>query len=121
MTHDEGRRYALELLIRSGLVLRLFAVDREPKASHTLEHYREPEGGGYAPIHLPLDGWAFGKDGAAYPRQTFVFSGEAGQIYGWLITSQDGIVMEAEQFRGGPHKIARRGDRIEVVPKLRGG
>lgn len=121
VVHDEGRRHALVCLIRAGLTLRLFVSDREPQPGYSLQHYREAQGHGYAPIPLSGQDWTVSAEppfSAAFGRQSWTFDGPLGSVFGWFLTGPGGELLGAERFPDGPYKVQRKGDRIEVAPVL---
>jgi hypothetical protein len=101
------------------LVLRLYSDDQTPAKTDVAGDYTEVSGNGYASIELLPATFTF-TDGdpstAAYPQQTFGFSGAAGNIYGYYVTQKTtGALMFANRFSNAPINIANNGDEIRIT------
>ena len=106
----------LQILIRSGLTLRLYANDREPMDGDAPLLYDEPAN--YTPQQLSELGWSIDGNEAAYPEHTFVFSGPAGRVYGYfIVAAPDGRWLCGERF-DVPFEVRIAGDKVQVTPRL---
>jgi hypothetical protein len=104
------------------LLLKLFTSNTTPADTDTLATYTVSSGNGYADISLNGANWVLtsGDPGqAAYPQQTWTFTGAAGNVYGYLIVGQtSGDLIVAERFTDGPYNITQAGDAIKVTPVI---
>jgi hypothetical protein len=102
------------------LTLRLFVNDRVPEKGDTLSEYTEASGGGYAALDLPPGPWTVMPTVpalASYPEQTLGFTGLVGDVYGYLLTDGEDLVV-AERFGNGPYDVRRNGDQIKITPRI---
>lgn len=101
------------------LVLRLYSDDQTPAKTDVAADYTEVSGNGYSAKTLTPGTFTF-TDGdpstAAYPQQTFSFSGAAGNVYGYYVTqATSGALMFANRFSNAPINIANNGDEIRIT------
>ena len=100
------------------LVLKLFTNNVTPGETDTAGTYTEASGSGYASIALTAASWTVTPGAptqAAYPQQTFTFSGALGNVYGYFIVgATSGKIKFAERFTSAPYNIANVGDQIKV-------
>ena len=111
-------RAIMDMVIRSGLRLCLYANDREPGPRDEASDYQEPAN--YAPISLSIQGWEFQDDEAAYPEQELEFFGAAGNVYGYFLTDATGRWIGGERF-AEPFEVRIAGDKVQVTPRLAWG
>jgi len=112
----------LKLLINQAspqsLVLKLFTNDVTPGETDTEATYTEASGHGYAPATLTPGTWTVTTgfpSQAAYPAQTFTFTGPLGNVYGYYLTQvSSGKLLVAERFQDAPLVVANNGDEIRV-------
>jgi hypothetical protein len=101
------------------LVLRLYSDDQTPAKTDVAADYTEVTGNGYTAKTLTPGTFTF-TDGdpstAAYPQQTFGFTGAAGNVYGYYVTqATSGALMFANRFSNAPINIANNGDEIRIT------
>lgn len=101
------------------LVLRLYSDDQTPSKTDVAGDYVEVTGNGYTAKTLSPNTFTF-TDGdpstAAYPQQTFGFTGAAGNVYGYYVTqATSGALMFANRFSNAPINIANNGDEIRIT------
>jgi hypothetical protein len=101
------------------LVLRLYSDDQTPAKTDVAADYTEVTGNGYSSKTLTPGTFTF-TDGdpstAAYPQQTFGFTGAAGNVYGYYVTQEtSGALMFANRFSNAPINIANNGDEIRIT------
>jgi len=103
-------------------VLKLFSNNMTPGETDTTASYTEVSGNGYAAINLTAANWTITEGApteAAYPQQTWTFTGAAGNVYGYYIVgAASAKVLWAERFTDGPYNIVIAGDAIKVTPKI---
>lgn len=111
-----GRAAMLELIVKSGVTLHLFANNHNPSATDTQGAYQEPVGGGYTAKKLPGKLWSVKNDVAFCPEQVFMFSGATKPdiIYGYVVKLGN-IVMWAERLPE-PFPVAIKGDTLTITP-----
>lgn len=108
----------------SNLELRLYTLpSTAPGESAVLGDFTEVSGNGYAAITLTGASWAAAVLGdpsyIAYAKQTFAFTGAAGDIYGYYITRASNTeLLYFEEFTGAPYAIVNNGDKIEITPRI---
>ena len=106
------------------LVLRLYSNDKTPADGDVAGDYTEMTGFGYVAKTLVGSGWTVTPGNPSYglyAKQTYTFSGAAGNCYGYYLTQlTSGILMWAERFPGSPYNVQQSGDKIEVTPRLEG-
>lgn len=104
------------------LVLKLFTNNVTPGETDTAATFTEASGSGYAPVTLTAASWTVtpgAPSSAAYPQQTFTFSGALGNVYGYYIVgATSGKIKWAERFTAAPYNIANVGDQIKITPNL---
>src|SRR5687768_17455957 len=79
------------------LVLRLYTNNITPAETDTLATYTEASGNGYASISLTGATWVVtsgNPTSAAYPVQTFTFTGALGNVYGYHINETTSTVLK---------------------------
>jgi hypothetical protein len=87
--------------------LHLFVNNHTPAAADTLSLYSECTDGSYLPVALTAGSWVLSsitgpKAQAAYPMQTFTFTGSTA-VYGYYVTDAASTkVIFAELFTGAP-------------------
>jgi len=103
--------------------LHLYTNNKMPAANDEAGSYVEAKGSGYQPITMTGDQWditpAETKEmfaDAAYPEQTFEFSGALGNVFGYFVTRGDGRIRWAERFPNGPVNVSGGHVRIKVAP-----
>lgn len=101
----------LRLLLRGGLVLRLYRVFNSDEP-------RELKAADYQPITLQEKDWTL--DGAqAGTEQTWDFKGATDEIAGWMLTDADaGLQLATQAFADGPYQLKRLGGTIRVTVTL---
>lgn len=104
------------------LVLKLFTNNVTPGETDTAGTYTEASGNGYAAITLTGSSWTITEGApsdASYAQQTFTFTGNLGNVYGYFIVQvTSGLLMWAERFTDGPYAIVNNGDQIKITPKI---
>ena len=123
---NQGEQIALEALVGKtagqNLVLGLYTNNVTPGETDTEATYTEATGNGYAAITLTASSWTVtpgAPSEAAYPEQTFTFTGALGNVYGYTLKQvTSGKLVWAERFTGAPFNIANNGDQIKVTPKI---
>ena len=123
---NQGEAIALKALLNhtapQNLDLRLYSSNTTPGDTDTEATYTEVSGFGYAAIQLTASGWvvtAGDPTSAAYPEQTFTFTGAAGNVYGYYITQRtSGYLVWAERFADGPYNVANNGDTAKITPVI---
>jgi hypothetical protein len=105
--------------------LRLFTSNTTPAETDTFATYTEAAGFGYAAINpLAPGSWTItpgAPTSAAYPEQTFTFTGALGNVYGYLVNQTTStILMWAERFTTGPFNIQNNGDQIKITMQFTG-
>jgi hypothetical protein len=104
------------------LVLKLFTNNVTPGETDTAGTYTEASGNGYAAITLTGSSWTITEGApsdASYAQQTFTFTGNLGNVYGYFIVqASSGILLWAEKFSDGPYNIVNNGDQIRITPKI---
>jgi len=79
-------------------------------------------GDGYTPIVLAGSSWTVAAGpppAASYPQQTWTFTAPKGNIYGYYVTNDSGVLLLAEKFATGPYNVQTSGDVISVTLSLR--
>lgn len=111
-----GKAAMLELIVRSGLTIHLFANKHMPGEKDAAGAYREPQGGGYAPKKLSQKSWTVKGDVAIHPDVAFTFSGATSPdvIYGYVVKFGN-IPMWAENLPE-PFPVAVKGDTLAITP-----
>jgi len=104
--------------------LKLYTNNITPAETDTEATYTEAAGFGYASILLAAGSWTITPGAptqAAYPEQTFTFSGALGNVYGYFVVQDtSGKILFAERFSTGPFLIANAGDQIKVTMQFTG-
>jgi len=104
--------------------LKLYTNNITPAETDVTATYTEAAGFGYADILLSPASWTItpgGPTSAAYPEQTFTFTGALGNVYGYFVPQTTStILLFAERFTTGPFLIANSGDQIKVTPQFTG-
>jgi hypothetical protein len=124
---NNGESVALQLLTNKiatpeNLVLRLFSSNTTPGEADTTVTYTEVTGSGYSAITLTGASWTVSgtaPTSIGYAKQTFTFTGAAGNVYGYFLTrASSGDLIGAERFTDGPYLINVNGDKIEVTVNI---
>jgi hypothetical protein len=121
---DVGENIVLEALVNKtapqNLVLRLYTSNTTPGESDTAGTYTEASGNGYNAITLTGASWGSASGGSiAYAQQTFTFTGNLGNVYGYYMTqASSGTLVFAERFTDGPYNIVNNGDQIKITPTI---
>lgn len=123
---NEGEQVALEAMLNKtapqNLVLKLFTDDRSPLEVDTAASFTEAAGFGYASKALTAANWTVtpgAPSEAAYPEETWTFSGALGNVYGYyVVQTTSNKLMWAERFTGAPFNIQNNGDQIKVTLKI---
>jgi hypothetical protein len=101
------------------LVLRLYSNNRTPNKLDIVSDYTEVSGFGYDPVTLNPNSFSFSAgdpSSAAYPQVTFLFTGNAGNVFGYYVTrATTGDLMFANRFSNAPINIANDGDEIRIT------
>lgn len=104
------------------LVLKLYSSNTTPAETDTVAAYTELSGGGYSDIDLVAANWIVtpgNPTSAAYPEQTFTFTGAAGNVYGYyVVQAVSGALMWAERFTNAPLNIQNNGDEIRITLQI---
>lgn len=102
---DEGKEKIWDSAIKQieDMELILFTNDHVPVVGDDASDYTEPVGGGYALKTLTKASWvigtAAGVTSASYAQQTFNFTADVGDIYGYaVIGAISGLLYGAERF-----------------------
>jgi hypothetical protein len=101
------------------LVLKLYSNDVTPAKTDVAGGYTEVTGNGYSAKTLTPGNFVLtpgDPSTAAYPQQTFSFTGAAGNIYGYFVVrATTGDLMFANRFSNAPINIANNGDEIRIT------
>lgn len=101
------------------LVLRLYSNNRTPNKLDVVGDYTEVDGNGYAAVTLDPANFSFSSgdpSSATYPQVTYLFTGNAGNVYGYYVTrATTGDLLFANRFSNAPINIANNGDEIRVT------
>jgi hypothetical protein len=110
----EGELSMLRAVLARPSTLRLFTNDVTPTRGMTADDFQEASAGGYQPKSVRGPNWKIDRDRVGHlDRQTFEFTGPAGRIFGWFLTSDDDdAVLGAERLPNGPMDIFSNGDNI---------
>lgn len=112
----------LNIVAPQTLKLKLYTNNHTPIEADTEADYTEASGNGYANISLTPGTWVVtpgNPSTAAYPQQTFTFTGNLGNVYGyWVAQTTSGKIMWAELFTDGPYNIVNNGDQIKVTVQI---
>lgn len=101
------------------LLLKLFTNNPSLSINDTVSTYIEASGGGYVYKTLSATLWAVSGNIAAYPAQTWTFTGPVGNIYGYyVVRATTGDLIFSEKFSGGPYNVQTNGDNISVTINL---
>lgn len=118
----DALKYILNFASPENLVLRLFTSNTTPAETDTAATYTEATGFGYAAISLTASSWVITEGApstAAFPLQTFTFTGGLGAVYGYYLTrASSGRLFFAERFTDGPYQIVNNGDQVKVTLNL---
>lgn len=118
----DGLAYFVNKAAPEDLVLRLFVDNVTPNEVYTAASVTQASGFGYAPITLSGASWTITEGAptfAAYPQQTFTFTGALGPVYGYYLTrATSGRIAVIERFSDGPYTITNNGDQIKITPTL---
>ncbi len=111
-----GKAAMLELIVRCGLTIHLYANKHTPSEKDAAGAYREPQGGGYAPKKLAQKAWTVSGDVAYHPDVAFTFTGATSPdvIYGYFVKFGN-ITMWAEPL-AEPFPVAIKGDTLVITP-----
>jgi hypothetical protein len=121
---DVGENIVLEALVNKtapqNLILRLYTSNTTPGEADTAGTYTEATGNGYSAITLTGASWGTASGGSiAYAQQTFTFTGNLGNVYGYYMTqATSGTLVFAERFTDGPYNIVNNGDQIKITPTI---
>jgi len=104
--------------------LKLYTNNITPAETDTEASYTEAAGFGYADILFSPASWTItpgAPTSAAYPQQTWTFTGALGNVYGYyVVQTTSGKILFAERFSTGPFNIVNNGDQIKVTPQFTG-
>jgi len=104
--------------------LKLYTNNITPAETDTEASYTEAAGFGYADILFSPASWTItpgAPTSAAYPQQTYTFTGALGNVYGYyVVQTTSGKILFAERFSTGPFNIVNNGDQIKVTPQFTG-
>ena len=121
---DVGENLALEMIVNKTAaqnpVLKLYTNNITPGESDTAGTYTEASGNGYASVTLTGSSWGAASAGSiAYAQQTFTFTGNLGNVYGYFIVQvTSGTLLYSERFSDGPYNIVNNGDQIKITPTI---
>jgi hypothetical protein len=104
---DEGRRYWLEIVLRSQPKLRLFANDATPTPRTTAGQLHEIVGCGYEPA---APAWKL-QGARATAVHVFALTGRC-TVFGWFV-DVGGVVLEARRFES-PFVVWGLGGKLTV-------
>jgi len=112
----------LNFAASDNVILHLYTNNITPSSSDTLGTYSESSGAGYAAITLTGSSWVIAGPTpatAAYPQQTFTYTGAEPTIYGYYVSNNGITVLEwAEKFTDGPYAIPSGGGSVKITPKI---
>ena len=118
----DGLNYFVNKTSPENLVLRLYTNNISPAETDTASTYTEASGFGYAAVTTAGASWTITEGApsqAAYAQQTFTFTGNLGNVYGYYFTRvTSGRVSYIERFPDGPYSIVNNGDQIKVTPQI---
>tara|TARA_R110000782_G_scaffold29061_3_gene72545 strand:- start:85 stop:489 length:405 start_codon:yes stop_codon:yes gene_type:complete len=101
------------------LVLRLYSNNITPNKLDVVGDYTEVSGNGYSEVTLDPTQFSFNTgdpSSAAYPQITFLFTGNAGNVYGYFVVrAVTGDLIFSNRFSNAPISIANNGDEIRVT------
>ena len=124
---NQGEQIALECFLNiapaADVVLRLYTNNQTPGATDTEADYTEASGSGYAAVSLTPASWVItlgDPTEAAYPEQTFTFSGALGNVYGYFVTqdASPARLLWAERFTDGPYNVTGASVEIAITAKI---
>lgn len=110
----EGELSMLRAVLAQPCTLRLFTNDITPTRGMTFLDFQEARAGGYMAKGVRGSNWEIDRDRVGHlERQTFEFTGPAGRIFGWFLTSDtDDAVLGAQRLPNGPMDIFSAGDNL---------
>jgi hypothetical protein len=113
---ERGKSVMLDLIVRSGLTLALYATPKAPKAADQRGSYQEPVGGGYAPKKLNPKDWKTKNGIGVHPDVPFTFTGTTAPdvIYGYMVAL--GPVVLWHEPLPEPFPVAIKGDTLVITP-----
>lgn len=121
---DEGKEKISDSAYKQieDMELILYTNDHTPGLSDDAGDYTEPVGGGYSLKTLAKASWsistAAGVTSSSYAQQTFSFTADVGDIYGYALTgATSGILYAAERFVD--KEPTYNGQTILITPVLR--
>lgn len=104
------------------LVLKLFTNNYTPIETSVAGDFTEASGNGYAAKTLTGGSWSVTNadpSAASYAAQTFTFTGNLGNVYGYfLVQATSGILVAAERFDTAPVNVQNNGDAIVITPNI---
>jgi hypothetical protein len=119
---DQGENGVLTAFFAANMTLRLFTNNYTPIETTTEANVTEATSYGYSAITLTGGSWTISGTAptqAAYAQQTFTFTGNLGNVYGYYVTrASDSKLMFAERFTDGPYNIYNNGDQIKITPQV---
>jgi hypothetical protein len=123
---DEGEGVALENFVNKTApqngVLKLYTSNTTPAEADVGATYTEASGFGYASVTLTGASWTVtigAPSFAAYAQQTFTFTGNLGNVYGYyVVESSSGKLKWSERFSDGPYNVVNNGDQIKITPRI---
>lgn len=126
LTPNQGEDLALKAFLNhtapQNQELKLYTNNITPAETDVEGGYTEAAGNGYADIALTGSSWVLTPGApteAAYPQQTYTFTGALGNVYGYYVTQvTSGKLLWAERFSDGPYNIQNNGDQIKITPKI---
>lgn len=125
---NDGERVALELLLNktgslANTVMGLYTNNQSISNAVVLGDLTEATGSGYSAITLTGSSWTITEGAptsAAFPQQTFTFSGAIGPIYGYFI-KHGSTLIGLEAFSAGPYTYTSAGGTLKVTVNLTAG
>lgn len=119
---NQGESRVLTSFFAENMTLRLNTNDVTPAETDTEAGYTEASGNGYSAKALTGGSWSISGTAptqAAYAQQTFTFTGNLGNVYGYYVTRDaDSKLMFSERFSDGPYNIVNNGDQIKITPQF---
>lgn len=122
---NTGKQKALEYITGKDsstetLVLKLYSNNVTPSESDTVSSYTElVSSNGYTSKSLSASSWIVTGGTASYSRQTWSFTGAAGNVYGYyLVSATSNELYFAERFPDAPYNVTSAGDSIKVTLNL---
>lgn len=103
------------------LTWKLYSNDITPNLTHTAADFTEvTSDGGYRSHIAHGANWTFTEGTTAiaeYPKESFIFTGASGNIYGWYLVDGDGNLIFAHRF-AQTYNIVNADDTIKAGMKV---